>query len=128
MAMNTMESYGYDPVKITKAGEALPPELANLNPAELRAAISARIEAHADAMNVLLVLLDFMDGDPDLEPMLGSPEVAAPVPFWLSDARSDEGSQIHWADGCNSVASDDSEVLNQGGGDIPGAWVHPLSL
>lgn len=46
---------------------AFPFELASITPAELRAAVAARIETHADAMETLLALLDHIDGEADQE-------------------------------------------------------------
>lgn len=52
-----------------------------------RARIEAEVERLHDTMQVLLVVLDHLDGDPEAEPSLASVEL------------SEDGSQVRWAAG-----------------------------
>lgn len=85
---------------------------------DIRAAVVARLDAHADAMEVLLALLDMLDGDPDLEPMLGAPECKVSLPWGQGFAQSDDGDQTLWAQGWADPSADDAEAVNEDGGDI----------
>ena len=69
-----------------------------VSPQELAAVIADRIEAHARAMDALIVLLDALDGDPDLEPSLGAPEAKVDLPWGtVFMVRTQDGDQSMWA-------------------------------
>lgn len=51
------------------------------------------------AIESLLALLDTIDGDPDLEPSLGAPEVSLPDVIGFVPSRFRSTSQEHWSDG-----------------------------
>lgn len=52
--------------------------------------LEAAIEQHLTAVEGLLVLLDLFDGDPDLEPALGSNESHAGGTAWCQFSQNDD--------------------------------------
>ncbi|MVS99271.1 hypothetical protein [Devosia marina] len=90
-----------------------------VSPQELAAVIADRIEAHARAMDALIVLLDALDGDPDLEPSLGAPEAKVDLPWGtVFMVRTQDGDQSMWADGVNDAPTDDAEAVNEDGDEL----------
>lgn len=84
-----------------------------VDPAQWRKAVQARIEQHADALAGLIDALDHMDGDPDFEPTLGSPEdKAGNFEGWRFPQGAD---QTYWADG---RGDDERELEDEHGGDV----------
>lgn len=89
-----------------------------MNSADIRAAVVGRLDAHADAMQALLSLLDMMDGDPDFEPTLGAPECKVALPWGCGFVQTSDGDQTLWAEGSTHPGADDAETVNEDGGDI----------
>lgn len=91
----------------------------HVSPQELAAVIADRIEAHARAMDALIVLLDALDGDPDLEPSLGAPEAKVDLPWGtVFMVRTPDGDQSMWSDGDNSAPAEDAEAVNEDGDEL----------
>jgi hypothetical protein len=91
----------------------------HVSPQELAAVIADRIEAHSRAMGALIVLLDALDGDPDLEPSLGAPEAKVNLPWGtVVMVRTQDGDQSMWSDGDNSSPADDAETVNEDGDEL----------
>ncbi|SFZ81814.1 hypothetical protein SAMN02983003_0707 [Devosia enhydra] len=83
-----------------------------------RKAFRARIEACLDEVHAMIEILDRLDGDCDLEPNLGAPEIP-PLRLVacngnLSGWGREQGDQRRWAQG----AEDDTEHEDEHGGDI----------
>ena len=74
--------------------------------------MAARVDELLASAEALLAALDHMDGDPDLEPVLGAAE-NHPRPSWWY-VRDEDGSQVDWAHGNR----DDREDTDEDGGDI----------
>lgn len=91
----------------------------HVSPQELAAVVADRIEAHARAMDALIVLLDALNGDPDLEPSLGAPEAKVNLPWGtVFMVRTPDGDQSMWADGENDAPTDDAEAVNEDGDEL----------
>ena len=84
-----------------------------VEPVEWRKALLARIEDQAAVLSALVDALDAMDGDADAEPWLGAPEAPNGSAPWGAE-RTEQGSQLHWANGDSS----DVEEENEHGGDV----------
>lgn len=84
---------------------------AGVDPRAWRQGIEARIDRHLAIVTGLLSILDEVDGDSDLEPVLGAPERIPAMGWWARDYGCQ---QIKWADG----AGDWHEQVNEDGGDI----------
>jgi hypothetical protein len=84
-------------------------------------ALQAKRKAAADAIEDLINFLDETEGDCDLEPTLGAPEVPPQtmVPGRPSGWRVVQGTQERWADGGNAAEADDCEDQNEDGGCLP---------
>lgn len=86
---------------------------AGIDPRDWREALVNRIDQHAASLTALLAILDQMDGDADLEPWLASPEADMTGGYWGGE-RTEQGSQLHWPEGCTT----DAEEENEHGGDV----------
>lgn len=102
--------------------------LPHVSPQELAKAIADRIDAHFQALDALIALLDALEGDPDVEPILGAPERHPTPCYWgVGSSSSVQGDQSMWADGNNSSPTDDAEAVNEDGDELsPGELSGPI--
>ena len=87
-----------------------------LDPVRWRKALAKRIERHQAAADALIAALDAMDGDADLEPSLGAPEIILPSGWGFGCLIDRNCSQVHWADG--APGDNEGEIEDGHGGDI----------
>lgn len=102
--------------------------LPSVSPREFAKAIADRIEAHMQALDALIALLDALEGDPEIEPTLGAPERHPTPCYWgVGSISSVQGDQSMWADGGNSAPTDDAEAVNEDGDELsPGELSGPI--
>jgi hypothetical protein len=86
------------------ARKVLPFSVPRALPKETRVKISAAIDAHLNAVDRLIEVLDCVDGDPDFEPSLGAGSCTGGFSgganhgfdqtFWASGSRDDREAQM----------------------------------